>query len=92
MDLQRSMHLFMNMCLVVFEDDIASSCVYQASWKQIIVAVTLIDVFFRPCFLLRCFFVSPFDTPPPTDPLLERALLFPLQRKKQNSPRLYQFI
>ena len=59
MDLQRSMHLFMNMCLVVFEDDIASSCVYQASWKQIIVAVTLIDVFFRPCFLLRCFLLAP---------------------------------
>ena len=43
-------HLFMNMCFVVFENDIASSCVYQASWKQIIVAVTLIDVFFGLVF------------------------------------------
>ena len=53
MDLQRKeacMHLFMNMCFVVFENDIASSCVYQASWKQIIVAVTLIDVFFGLVF------------------------------------------
>ena len=88
MDIQK--HLFMNMCFVVFENDIASLCVYQASWKQIIVAVTLIDVF-SALFFVALFFVSPFDTPL-TDPLLERALLFPLQRKKQNSSRLYQLI
>jgi hypothetical protein len=46
---------------------------------------------FLALFFVALFFVSPFDTPP-TDPLLERALLFPLQQKKKNSPRLYQFI
>ena len=59
MDIQK--HLFMNMCFVVFENDIASSCVYcLPSLLETDNCCGHINwCFFRPCFLLRCFLLAP---------------------------------
>ena len=81
MDSQRTMYLFMNMCFVHFQNDLAS-CGYQASWKQIIIAVTLIDVFFQSCFLLRCFLSAPSTHRRPTLCLKERYF-FPFSERNK---------
>ena len=82
MDIQK--HLFMNMCFVVFENDIASSCVYclPSLLETDNCCGHINGCLFRPCFLLRCFLLAPSIHRRPTLCLKERYF-FPFSERNK---------